>query len=102
MWLTCRCDLDPDRVAIWWSEKLALRLSALAAQVLVNAKLINMKSLEPHSMWQLLNKRKSAYGRSRVMSISSGAKEYLTRRTIADPMSAGVGAMALLNTVTEL
>jgi hypothetical protein len=47
--LTCRCDLDPDRVAVWWSEKLALRLSALAAQVLVNAKLINMKSLEPHS-----------------------------------------------------
>lgn len=31
-----RCDLDPTRVAVWWCKKYRLRLSAFAAQVLID------------------------------------------------------------------
>lgn len=60
-----RCDLDPTRLAVWWSTKYVrdrlfrsvalilpskqcLKMSAYAAQVLVDAKLIDMKELDEH------------------------------------------------------
>ncbi len=43
-----RCDLDPSRVAYWWSQKYALRLSGFAAQTLVQYKLLKWKNLRLH------------------------------------------------------
>lgn len=44
----CRCDLDPSQVAVFWSDAEFLRLSAFAAQTLIDAKKIDPKSLRPH------------------------------------------------------
>lgn len=63
-----RCDLDPTRVAVWWSTQYVrrsiiadfrhadlilytqcLKLSAYAAQVLSDAKQLDIKELEEHS-----------------------------------------------------
>ena len=41
-----RCEIDPDRVAVWWSQRYFLRLSALAAEVLVSAGRIPADSLK--------------------------------------------------------
>lgn len=46
--LLLRCDIDPSRVAVWWSEKFALRLSAFAAQALLQAGVIKEGDLEIH------------------------------------------------------
>lgn len=46
--LNMRCDIDPTRVALWWSEDLCLKLSGAAAALLVASKKIDMKKLEPH------------------------------------------------------
>ncbi|KAF8890234.1 glycosyltransferase family 1 protein [Mucidula mucida] len=43
-----RCDLDPGRVAVWWSTEQCLKLSAFAAQVLSDAGEINMDTLDLH------------------------------------------------------
>ncbi|KAG9092871.1 hypothetical protein FS749_015386 [Ceratobasidium sp. UAMH 11750] len=46
--LTMRCDLDPKRVAVWYSPSLKLRLSAFAAQVLAECGDIDITKLELH------------------------------------------------------
>ncbi|KAF9533640.1 glycosyltransferase family 1 protein [Crepidotus variabilis] len=50
--LNMRCDLDPTKVAIWWSQEHFMKLSSLAAQVLVDAKIITMDSLTIHRTLQ--------------------------------------------------
>ncbi|KAG8808953.1 hypothetical protein FRC17_003685, partial [Serendipita sp. 399] len=46
--LNMRCDLLPERLAVWWSTEHCLKLSAFAAQVLADQKLIDMNELELH------------------------------------------------------
>ncbi|KAG8714748.1 hypothetical protein FRC09_017297 [Ceratobasidium sp. 395] len=46
--LNMRCELDPKRVAVWYSPKLKLRLSAFAAQVLEEYKELKIKRLKLH------------------------------------------------------
>ncbi|KAJ7700822.1 glycosyltransferase family 1 protein [Mycena rosella] len=68
--LNMRCDLDPSRLAVWWSTEYCLKLSALAAQVLVDAKLLEMSSLDQHR-----------------------TKEYDTRKQVSDPVTGGASAI---------
>ncbi|KAB5589229.1 sterol glucosyltransferase [Ceratobasidium theobromae] len=44
--LDMRCDLDPGRVASWYSPKLKMRMSAFAAQVLAEEGYIKLKKLK--------------------------------------------------------
>lgn len=44
----CRCDIDPNRVAVWYSPKHRLRLSACAAQVLAEAGELDISQLKLH------------------------------------------------------
>ncbi|KDR81957.1 hypothetical protein GALMADRAFT_207321 [Galerina marginata CBS 339.88] len=46
--LNMRCDLDPSRVAVWWSKEQCLKLSAFAAQTLADAKLLSLRNLILH------------------------------------------------------
>jgi len=46
--LNMRCELDPFRLAVWWSTRHCLKLSAFAAQTLANAGLIDVTELELH------------------------------------------------------
>ncbi|EJD52863.1 UDP-Glycosyltransferase/glycogen phosphorylase [Auricularia subglabra TFB-10046 SS5] len=62
--LNMRCDLCPDRTAVWWSTNHCLKLSAYAAQVLVERGLLKLKDLDLHR-----------------------AKEYATRPGYSDPLS---------------
>ncbi|KAJ9109763.1 hypothetical protein QFC19_001993 [Naganishia cerealis] len=41
-----RCDIQPEKVASWWSTKYALRLSALAAAVLLKQQLLSESELD--------------------------------------------------------
>ncbi|KIO22728.1 glycosyltransferase family 1 protein [Tulasnella calospora MUT 4182] len=75
--LNMRCDLDPQRVAVWWSQEHYLRLSAFAAQILVDAKVMKYENLLPHR-----------------------PKEFDTRKKIQDPITGGLGA--LFWTVTHM
>ncbi|KAJ4479995.1 glycosyltransferase family 1 protein [Lentinula aciculospora] len=71
-----RCDLDPSRVAVWWSTEHCLKFSAFAAQTLINAKLLELQSLNLHR-----------------------PKEYETYRPPPDPVTGG--ASAIFWTVTH-
>ncbi|KAJ9125420.1 hypothetical protein QFC22_000381 [Naganishia vaughanmartiniae] len=42
-----RCDLQPEKVASWWSTKYALRLNSFAAAVLLKHGLLSESELEP-------------------------------------------------------
>ncbi|GHJ85209.1 hypothetical protein NliqN6_1611 [Naganishia liquefaciens] len=44
--LRMRCDIDPNRVARWWSERYALRLSSMAAEVLSQAGKLQRETLK--------------------------------------------------------
>ncbi|KZV90217.1 UDP-Glycosyltransferase/glycogen phosphorylase [Exidia glandulosa HHB12029] len=68
--LNMRCDLDPSRVAVWWSTKHCLKLSAFAAQVLLDDQRIKMEHLDLHR-----------------------PKEYDSRKQYTDPITAGVVSM---------
>ncbi|KAJ7118977.1 glycosyltransferase family 1 protein [Mycena epipterygia] len=68
--LNMRCDLDPSRLAVWWSTEYCLKLSAFAAQVLMDAKLLDISSLDPHR-----------------------TKEYDTRKQVSDPVTGGASAI---------
>ncbi|CAE6379217.1 unnamed protein product [Rhizoctonia solani] len=46
--LDMRCDLDPKRVAVWYSRSHKLRLSAFAAQVLAERGILDVNKLELH------------------------------------------------------
>ncbi|KAJ3732112.1 glycosyltransferase family 1 protein [Lentinula guzmanii] len=71
-----RCDLDPSKIAVWWSTDHCLKFSAFAAQTLINAKLLEQKSLDLHR-----------------------PKEYETYRPSPDPVTGG--ASAIFWTVTH-
>ncbi|KAJ3716120.1 glycosyltransferase family 1 protein [Lentinula raphanica] len=71
-----RCDFDPSRIAVWWSTEHCLRFSAFAAQTLIDAKLLDQKSLDLHR-----------------------SKEYETYRPSQDPVTGG--ASAIFWTVTH-
>ncbi|KAK4687648.1 hypothetical protein P7C73_g2470, partial [Tremellales sp. Uapishka_1] len=74
--LNMRCDVDPSRVALWWSPDLCLKLSGAVAALLVASKKIDITKLEPHR-----------------------PKEYDTRRHVSDPLTGG-GA-AIFSTITN-
>ncbi|KAL0059449.1 hypothetical protein AAF712_013793 [Marasmius tenuissimus] len=42
------CDLDPTRLAVWWSTEYCLKLSGFAAQVLADAGKLDMSTLDLH------------------------------------------------------
>ncbi|KAJ3889776.1 glycosyltransferase family 1 protein [Lentinula edodes] len=71
-----RCDLDPSKVAVWWSTEHCLKFSAFAAQTLMNAKLLDLKGLDLHR-----------------------PKEYETHKPPSDPLTGG--ASAIFWTVTH-
>ncbi|OCF44536.1 hypothetical protein I317_01608 [Kwoniella heveanensis CBS 569] len=73
--LNMRCDVDPSRVAHWWSDDLCMKISGPVAAVLAEKRKLDWKSLEPHR-----------------------PKEYDSRKGISDPLSGG--ATAILGTVT--
>ncbi|TFK67117.1 glycosyltransferase family 1 protein [Pluteus cervinus] len=68
--LNMRCDLDSSRLAVWWSTKHCLRLSAFAAQVLIDAKELKMQDLELHR-----------------------TKEYHSKHKVSDPISGGASGI---------
>ncbi|KAF8061758.1 UDP-Glycosyltransferase/glycogen phosphorylase [Lyophyllum atratum] len=68
--LNMRCDLDPSRLAVWWSTEHYLKLSAFAAQALADAKQLDMDSLDTHR-----------------------TKDYDSRKQVSDPVSGGAGAI---------
>ncbi|KAG8896572.1 hypothetical protein FRB99_008829 [Tulasnella sp. 403] len=67
--LNMRCDLDPSRVAVWWSTELCLKLSAFAAQVLADAGRLEWDDLDLHR-----------------------PKEYDTKKQASDPVTDGASA----------
>ncbi|KAL0569753.1 hypothetical protein V5O48_012214 [Marasmius crinis-equi] len=72
-----RCDLDPSRLAVWWSTVYCLKLSGFAAQVLTDARKLDMATLDLHR-----------------------PKEYdFTKNSIVDPISGT--ASAIFWTVTN-
>ncbi|KDQ59788.1 glycosyltransferase family 1 protein [Jaapia argillacea MUCL 33604] len=74
--LNMRCDLIPSKVAVWWCTKYCLRLSALAAQVLIDAGHLSSSDLDLHR-----------------------SKEYETRKKATDPFTGG--AAAIFFTITH-
>ncbi|KAF7359127.1 Sterol 3-beta-glucosyltransferase UGT80A2 [Mycena sanguinolenta] len=68
--LNMRCDLDPSRLAVWWSTEYCLKLSGFAAQVLGDAKVLDFSSLDPHR-----------------------TKEYDTRKEVSNPVTGGASAI---------
>ncbi|KAF4614700.1 hypothetical protein D9613_003312 [Agrocybe pediades] len=65
--LNMRCDLDPTRLAVWWSTEQCLKLSAFAAQTLADAKLISLRNLILHRPKDFKPRRKTCdpqYGSS--------------------------------------
>ncbi|OCF77518.1 hypothetical protein I204_01506 [Kwoniella mangroviensis CBS 8886] len=73
--LNMRCDVDPDQLATWWSDKLCLRLSGSVAALMVESGKLDWKELEIHR-----------------------AKEYDSKRRVVDPISGG--ASAIFGTIT--
>ncbi|KAK0441415.1 UDP-Glycosyltransferase/glycogen phosphorylase [Armillaria borealis] len=65
-----RCDLDPSRIAVWWSTKHCLKLSAFAARVLVDARELDIGRLDLHR-----------------------SKEYNLRKGVSDPITGGSSAV---------
>ncbi|KAK0227822.1 UDP-Glycosyltransferase/glycogen phosphorylase [Armillaria fumosa] len=65
-----RCDLDPSRLAVWWSTKHCLKLSVFAAQVLADAREVDIGSLDTHR-----------------------SKEYNLRKGVSDPLTGGSSAI---------
>ncbi|KAG9102858.1 hypothetical protein FRC06_000972 [Ceratobasidium sp. 370] len=74
--LNMRCDVDPSRLAEWWSPEHCLRFSGFVAATLIDAKLIDMKRLQPHR-----------------------TKEYDTHKQATDPITGG--SIEIMRTVTH-
>ncbi|GLB35572.1 putative glycosyltransferase family 1 protein [Lyophyllum shimeji] len=68
--LNMRCDLDPSKLAVWWSTEHCLKLSAFAAQTLADAKQLDFDSLDIHR-----------------------TKDYDSQRQVSDPVTGGAGAI---------
>ncbi|KDN37111.1 hypothetical protein RSAG8_10386, partial [Rhizoctonia solani AG-8 WAC10335] len=70
-----RCDLDPTRVAVWYSPKHKMRLSAFAAQLLSEAGYIDINKFELHR-----------------------SREYASHADVSDPVSGTLSpAMKIFN-----
>lgn len=77
--LNMRCDIVPEELAVWWSSEYCLKLSAVAAQVLDKAKLLDIHKLEIHR-----------------------SKEYDIRAVASDPLTGGVvEALRVVTTFSE-
>ncbi|CAE7079432.1 unnamed protein product [Rhizoctonia solani] len=73
--LNMRCDLDPTRVAVWYSPTHNMRLSAFAAQVLSEAGYIDINKLDLHR-----------------------SREYDTQAEVSDPLTGTLSpAMKIFN-----
>ncbi|KAF8894838.1 glycosyltransferase family 1 protein [Infundibulicybe gibba] len=68
--LNMRCDLDPSRLAVWWSTEYCMKLSGFAAQVLADARQLDLDSLDPHR-----------------------TKEYDSLKKVSDPVTGGANAI---------
>ncbi|RDB19239.1 Sterol 3-beta-glucosyltransferase UGT80A2 [Hypsizygus marmoreus] len=68
--LNMRCDLDPSKLAVWWSTEHCLKLSVFAAQTLADAKHLKLDTLDLHR-----------------------TKEYDTRKQVTDPITGGASAI---------
>ncbi|WRT69975.1 uncharacterized protein IL334_006966 [Kwoniella shivajii] len=73
--LNMRCDVDPNQIALWWSDTLCLRLSGSVAAMMVDQGKLDWKDLEIHR-----------------------SKEYDSKRKVSDPISGG--ATAIFGTIT--
>ncbi|KAJ9100141.1 hypothetical protein QFC20_005553 [Naganishia adeliensis] len=56
-----RCDLQPNKVAVWWSTKYALRLNAFAAAVLLQRCLLEPIDIEPCRSREYLTTQKELF-----------------------------------------
>lgn len=92
-----RCDVDPSRVAVWWSDKLCLRLSGAVASLLDQQGLIDMRDLE------MLSERNYTRGIiQRCADISPGSKEYEVMKHHGDPLiGTWQGVAHILTTAVE-
>ncbi|TFK31981.1 glycosyltransferase family 1 protein [Crucibulum laeve] len=68
--LNMRCDLAPHRLAVWFSTEYCMKLSPFAAQTLIDAKILDLKDLDPHR-----------------------SKEYNSRQKVTDPATGGASAI---------
>lgn len=57
VWFAChsRCDLDPHRVAVWYSPQYKIRLSAFAAEILASSGQLDINELKLHRALQLFS-----------------------------------------------
>ncbi|KAJ1310549.1 hypothetical protein OPQ81_007279 [Rhizoctonia solani] len=74
--LNMRCDIDPHKLAEWWSPEYYLRLSGFAVTVLLEEGLLDMKKIQRHR-----------------------TKEYETRKKATDPITGG--SIEIMRTVTH-
>ena len=82
-----RCDIDPHRVAVWYSPRHKLRLSAFAAEVLGSSGQLDVNELKLHRAFtfscHLFITLTLTYG-------SIGPREYDTELKASDPISGAV------------
>ncbi|QRW26844.1 glycosyltransferase family 1 protein [Rhizoctonia solani] len=74
--LNMRCDIDPHKLAEWWSPEHYLRLSGFAATTLTEAGLLDTKKIQRHR-----------------------TKEYETHKKATDPITGG--SIEIMRTVTH-
>ncbi|CAE6429532.1 unnamed protein product [Rhizoctonia solani] len=74
--LNMRCDIDPRRLAEWWSPEHYLRLSGFAVTVLIEERLLDMKKVQQHR-----------------------TKAYETHKKATDPITGG--SIEIMRTVTH-
>ncbi|CAE6434488.1 unnamed protein product [Rhizoctonia solani] len=74
--LNMRCDIDPHKLAEWWSPEHYLRLSGFAVTTLIEAGLLDKKKIQRHRM-----------------------KEYETSKKATDPITGG--SIEIMRTVTH-
>jgi hypothetical protein len=79
--LFASCELDPQRIAVWYSRTYKLRLSAFAAQTLAEHGEIDINKLDLH--------RTSGEDICLLImySISLGSREYDTHLAASDPVT---------------
>ncbi|KAG6852494.1 hypothetical protein C0991_011514 [Blastosporella zonata] len=88
--LNMRCDLDPSRLAVWWSTEHYLKLSAFAAQTLADMKLLDMDKLDVHSMPPSVFLLQYPPA---LIHLPTGSKDYDSNKPVSDPISGGADAI---------
>lgn len=81
-----RCEVDPTKIAIWYSESLFLRLSGEAAGVLAQEGKLDLRNLKP---LRKLNSPGHIGLNGSLADLVLGAREYATRNKARDPISGG-------------